>query len=62
ATRDRRDSDPSHVFVLFHTDGGKPVGEGALVLVGRSRKSPPVRYELLRAVASQLKRLRELEN
>ncbi len=58
ATETRRDGSARHIFLLSYFDNEEPRGEGALVLLGRGREVPPVRYELLQAAAQQLQRLR----
>ncbi|MGD8863278.1 MAG: AAA family ATPase [Myxococcales bacterium] len=61
ATQTRRDGTSRHLFMLSYLETDDFHGEGALVLLGRGREAPPVRYELLQAAAEQLARLRTLQ-
>jgi hypothetical protein len=57
ASSTRRDGNSAHLFLLSHLDADDFCAEGAFVLLGRASAAPPVRYELLRAAALQLRRL-----
>jgi hypothetical protein len=58
ATETRRDGTSRHLFMLSFLETDEFHGVGALVLLGKGRQAPPVRYELLQASAEQLARLR----
>lgn len=58
ATRRRTDGYSTHLYLLSYREADSYRAQGALVLLGRERRAPQVRYELLQAAALQLGRLR----